>query len=361
MNTCISKAILKGSSCLRLNRKESEALALGNSVEDVYRIGFAGYSNRLKRFGTKATFVSNITINSSNICIGKCSFCHFRVDESSPDAFILDENGILASIRRTLPSEVHIVGGMNRYWPFLRYEDLIRRIHRMRPDVYIKAFTAVEVDQFAKTEKKSVSWILEKLMKGGVSSLTGGGAELFSSRIRKKYCPEKLSSAEWLQIHRTAHRIGLTSNATMLYGLDERPEELVEHMLALRTLQDRTGGFQCFIPLAYQSKKETAVDSVSPLYSLKVIALARLVLDNIPHIKAYWPMIGLETASVGLTWGADDLDGTLVDEKIAHAGNAASPRHLSRNRMKMIIKMAGMRAVERAGNFRPVVRGNFSA
>ncbi len=347
--------LAKAATCQRISRDESLILASDNSVDHVHKLGAAALRNRLQRFGRKATYVLNLAVNPSNICDGKCGFCHYHADEGDADAYLFSEDDIIRRIEELSPSEVHITGGLNRFWPFQKALKLIRRIRSLHPAMYIKAYTAVEIDRFARDEKRSSRDILLELKEAGLQSLTGGGAELFSENMRLKYCPSKITPDEWLAIHRAAHAIGVASNATMLYGLGESPSDVVDHLLRLRAAQDDSGGFSCFIPLAYQPDKCDPQDcGPSPLYNLRIIALSRLILDNVPHLKAYWPMIGTDTASVALSWGADDLDGTLGEERIAHAGDARSPSAMSAEAMRTTIRLGGFTAVERDGDFNEV-------
>lgn len=339
----------------RFSRAESLELAGDLSVNHIHALGKAALANRLARFGRRATYVVNLAINPSNICDGKCRFCHYHVEEGATGAYVLTQEDILRRISEAEPSEVHITGGMNRFWHFRNALALIAGIRKQHPSIYIKAYTAVEIDRFARDGRLPHGEILRALKDAGLQSLTGGGAELFSESMRKKYCAEKISPRDWLAVHRTAHELGIATNATMLYGLGESSEEIVDHLLALREAQDATGGFSCFIPLAYQPRKGDPDDGgPSPLENLRIIALARLIFDNCQHIKAYWPMIGVETAAAGLSWGADDLDGTLGEERIAHAGDSKSPLALSHEMMRETIRMGGFEAVERDGFFNPV-------
>jgi aminodeoxyfutalosine synthase len=337
----------------RLTRAEALALASDSSVAQLHALGQAALQNRTRRFGRTATYVLNLAINPSNICDGGCTFCHYHAEEGDAQAYVLAEDEILRRIQELAPREVHITGGMNRFWPWARSQDLIRQIRAHNPAIYIKGFTAVEIARFAQDTHQTPRQILQTLQEAGLQSLTGGGAELFAERMRRQYCPTKLTPDDWLAIHQTAHALGLRSNATMLYGLGESAEELVDHLLRLRTAQELSGGFTCFIPLAYQPGKEQPdATTPSPRESLRVIALSRLILDNIPHLKAYWPMIGLETAAAALSWGADDLDGTLGEERIAHAGAARTPRALSAESMQTTIRLGGFEPVERDGAWR---------
>ncbi|MEI8242370.1 MAG: CofH family radical SAM protein [bacterium] len=338
-----------------LTREEALALASDPSVSHLHALGQAALQNRRQRFGRTATYVLNAAINPSNICDRNCGFCHYHAAEGDPRAYVLTEDDILRRIAELRPREVHITGGLNRFWPFANARQLISQICARHPAVYIKAYTAVEIDRFAQDEKKTPRDILLSLQEAGLQSLTGGGAELFSERMRRAYCPSKITAEAWLAIHRTAHELGLSSNATLLYGLGESAAELVDHLLRLREAQAQSRGYSCFIPLAYQPEKGNPDDAgPSPRESLRVIALSRLILDNVPHLKAYWPMIGVETAAAALSWGADDLDGTLGEERIAHAGAARTPGALSAAMMQTTIRLGGFLAVERDGNFNAV-------
>ena len=336
----------------------ADALMLGeacSSPDGLHRLGAAARANRETRFGRRATFVCNLQVNPSNICEGGCRFCCFSADEGSPHAYVLTEEQILQRIRDFAPTEVHIVGGLNRVWGFGRSLGLVREIRRRFPDVYIKAFTAVEIDWFARSERTSAEDVLTAFCDAGLNGMPGGGAEVFSRRMRETYCPGKLSPEGWLRIHREAHRRGLVTNATMLYGCGESWQERVEHLLALRVAQDESRGFACFIPLACQAGRgEGECPGATVTESLCVTALARLILDNFAHIKAYWPMLGLACASAALSWGADDLDGTLGRERIAHAAGAASPAALCRTEMAETIRVGGYTPVERNGRFEAI-------
>jgi aminodeoxyfutalosine synthase len=230
---------------------------------------------------------------------------------------------------------------------------LVRELHRRFPAIYIKCFTAVEMHWFARTAKLPLETVLTAMRAAGMNGMPGGGAEMFSERIRQAHFRHKLGADDWLDVHERAHRLGIPSNATMLFGFGESLEERLHHLFRLRELQDRTGGFVSFIPLAMQYGADTS-RAISPFENLKVIAMSRLVLDNIPHIKAYWPMIGLQTAAAGLSWGADDLDGTIGMEKVAHASGAPTPKLVARGEMRRLIELAGFDPVERGGDYRPL-------
>jgi aminodeoxyfutalosine synthase len=339
----------------RLGREELLAAAAARTPDEIHALGEAALADRRGRFGDTATYVCNLQVNPSNLCVGGCRFCDFSVRPGSGKGYVLDEEEIFAKVAETGPTEVHVVGGLNEEWDYRRSLELVRDLRSRWPELHIKAFTAVEIDWFARDGATSTARVLERFREAGLNALPGGGAEVFSDRIRAKYCPDKLDPAGWLRIHGEAHRLGLTSNATMLAGLGETPEERVDHLLALRDAQDESGGFSCFIPLAYQTGGRSRWErTLSATEILALIALARLALDNFPHVKAYWPMIGLETASAALSWGADDLDGTIGGERIAHAAGAKTPVALARDRMQETIRLGGFTPVERDGAFAPV-------
>jgi len=351
-------ALRKGAAAERLDREEALALASARTPDLIHRLGEAALANCLKRFDRKVTYVFNLQINPSNLCVGDCGFCDFSAKPGDGKAYSMDEEEIFSKVDAMQPVEVHIVGGLNRKWDYRRNLELVRELRNRHPAIHIKAFTAVEIDWFAHTEKIDPAEVLGSLKEAGLDALPGGGAEIFSSRIRETYCPTKLTPAGWIEIHRAAHRLGITTNATMLAGLGESDAERVDHMLALREAQDDGGAFSCFIPLAFQPGENASPDRfTSPLEMIGIIALSRLTLDNFPHVKAYWPMIGVETASVSLSWGADDLDGTIGEERIAHAAGARAPRALARERMEETIRLGGFTPVERDGEFNPVSVG----
>ena len=334
----------------RLDRDGASALFTLLTPESLYRIGEAANSKRLSRYGLHTTYINNLQINPSNICVRACTFCDFATLPGRPGGYSLMEKDIFAMVSKVAPSEVHIVGGLNHDWDFNRSLSLIRELHRTFPEIYIKCFTAVEIHWFASNEKKSIEEILVAFREAGMDALPGGGAEMFSERIRQRDFRQKLDAAGWLAVHEAAHKLGIPTNATMLYGLGETWEERLTHLFLLRNLQDCSGGFVSFIPLALQPGNGSE-KQLSPLESLMVIAMCRLVLDNIPHIKAYWPMLGIETAMMALSFGADDLDGTLGLERIAHAAGAKTPKQMSKDEMIKAIRLAGYEAVERDGTY----------
>lgn len=337
------------------DRGRLQGLLAEDSPRNLYRVGQLADSMRRARYGLRTTYIDNLHINHTNICVRDCKFCDFAAKPGESHGYNLDEAGILASVRRHKPREVHIVGGLNHEWGYTRSLEMIRALRGTFPDLYIKCFTAVEMHWFARTGKKPLESVLESFVEAGMNGMPGGGAEIFSERIRQRYFRHKLGAEDWLDVHERAHRLGIPTNATMLFGFGESLSERMEHLSRLHELQERTGGFVAFIPLAMQYGKNSG-KIISPFENLKMIAVSRLMLDNFPHIKAYWPMIGRQTAAAALSWGADDLDGTIGTEKIAHAAGASTPKQLARDDMRTLIRLAGFQAVERDGAYRPITR-----
>ena len=300
-----------------------------------------------ERNGDKVYFVLNRHLNPTNICVLSCSFCDYAKKKGDPDAYEMSMEEILEHLDEDT-TEVHMVGGHHPSWEFEKYEEIVRTIHQNYPSVQIKAFTAAEIDYFHRRWEVPPEESLARLKEAGLSSMPGGGSEVLSSRLHHLLFPGKSNADRWLEIHRIAHNMGIPSNATLLYGHIETYQERVEHMLLLRELQDETGGFLAFIPLEYQVGDTHLVPrQASAIDDLKTVAAARLLLDNFPHIKAYWVMITEETASVALHFGASDLDGTIGRERIAHAAKAASPAGLARERVINLIRDAQKVPVER--------------
>jgi aminodeoxyfutalosine synthase len=322
--------------------------------DDLFTLGRLASHIAEKKNGEKAFFVVNRHVNPTNVCVNRCRFCAFSRSRGEQGAFEFTIEEIIEKLRtsnselRTPLREVHIVGGLHPDWPFEHYCTMLSEIRDAFPSLAIKAFTAVEIDYFSRISGMTVRKVLERLKKSGLQAMPGGGAEIFAERVRMKLCPEKISGERWLEIHRTAHLCGIPTNATMLYGHTESFEERVDHLLRLRQLQDLTGGFQAFIPLAYHPRNTDIGGAyTSGIDDLRTIAVSRLVLDNIPHIKAYWIMLGEKIAQVSLLFGADDLDGTVVEEKITHAAGAMSSEGLTRKELVTLIKKAGKIPVER--------------
>lgn len=342
----------------RLSLEDGERLF---RCPNVTAVGALAHEVRTRRHGNAAYYVLNQHINYSNICVNGCRFCAFGRVKGDPLAFELSLEDILCKVRSRLNdaiTEIHIVGGCHPDLPFSYYEQLIRSIRALRPDVCIKAFTAVEIAHFARLEHASTREVLVRLKQAGLEMLPGGGAEVFSRRARDLLCPEKLSGEGWLAVTREAHELGIKTNATMLYGHIETERERLEHLDALRRLQDETGGFNCFIPLPFQPANTRIVNArgTTGVEDLKTIAVSRLMLDNIAHIKAYWVMLTVKLAQVALYFGADDLDGTVIEEKIGHMAGAESEQALTRSQLEWIIVQGGFQPVERDSYFNPIRR-----
>ena len=329
----------------RLSREDGLLLF---ETEDLHGLGRMADFAKSRLHGEQVFFVLNRYVNPTNVCVLSCSFCDFARKKGEEGAF---ENSIEDVLEMIKPGtrEAHIVGGHHPDWPFEYYERLIAAIHAARPETQIKAFTAAEIDYLWRRWKIEPREALARLKKAGLHSMPGGGAEIFSPRLQKAlHYTGKANADRWLEIHGIAHSLGIKTNATMLYGHIETMAERVEHLLRLRAQQDVSGGFLTFIPLAYQIGNTKLVPrQTPPTDDLRTIAASRLLLDNFPHIEAYWVMIGEETASVALHFGASDVNGTLEDEKIAHMAQAASPPGLAREQVLRMIHDAGKVAVER--------------
>jgi aminodeoxyfutalosine synthase len=291
--------------------------------------------------------VINQQINPSNVCVLSCRFCDFATKRTRPNAYEMTIEEIVQKLSPEL-REVHIVGGLHPDWTWDFYLEMFRAITARVPQIQIKAWTAVEIDFFSKKFRLSVQEVLRQFQGVGLVALPGGGAEVFSERVRKALFPFKIGAPRWLEIHKIAHQMGIPTNSTLLYGHMETHEERVDHLLRLRELEDEAPGFMSFIPLAYQpGNTQVVTRQASAIEDLKTIAISRLVLDNIPHIKAYWVTMGEEIASVALHFGADDLDGTIGEERIMHAADAESPIRQTRDRLIQLIRTAGCEPVER--------------
>ncbi len=328
-----------------------DGLAL-EACSDLFTLGSLANLVRERYNGNFAYYNVNTHINPTNVCVYTCDFCAFRADLGDERAYVMERDQIVerasqASSRGA--TELHIVGGLHNKLPFSYYVDVVRWIKEAAPEIHIKAYTAVEIEFFAKISRKSVETILRELIDAGLGSLPGGGAEIFHPEVREQICGAKASTESWLNVHRTAHRLGLHSNATMLYGHIDGPKHRIDHMVRLRELQDETGGFQTFIPLAFHpdNSQMAHIPKPSGVMDLKVMAISRLMLDNFPHIKAYWVMLGLKTAQVALAFGADDLDGTVVHEKIYHEAGAETPQEVTVTEIRRLIEEAGRIPVER--------------
>ena len=319
---------------------------------DLFALGSMANLVRERYNGNFGYYNVNTHINPTNVCVYTCDFCAFRADLDAPKAYVMDRDQVIerasqASARGA--TELHIVGGLHHKLPFEYYVDVVRWIKETAPEIHVKAYTAVEIEFFSKISRLSTGEVLKRLIGAGLGSLPGGGAEIFHPEVREQICGAKASTERWLDVHRTAHRLGLHSNATMLYGHIDRPKHRIDHLIRLRELQDETGGFQTFIPLAFHpdNSEMSHIPKPSGVMDLKTMAISRLMLDNFPHIKAYWIMLGIKTAQVALSFGADDLDGTVVHETIYHEAGAETPQEISVAEIRRLITEAGRVPVER--------------
>jgi len=328
---------------------------------DILAVGWLANHVRERLHGDKTYFNVNRHINPTNVCVAACRLCAFGRKKDSPGAYTMaleEAYETAASGYSEAVTEFHIVGGLHPDLPFQYFLDLVSGLKERFPQVHLKAFTMVEVSYLAKRDKLSIRETLVKLKEAGVDSLPGGGAEIFSDHIRHIICDHKIDGQEWLDTARTAHQIGLKSNATMLYGHVENDEDRIDHLLRLRAVQDETGGFQTFIPLAFHPENTALahLPKTSGMLDIRQIAVSRLILDNFPHIKAYWQMLSPKIAQIALRFGADDLDGTVIEEKIYHDAGATTPQGMRRQDLVRLIEEAGREAIERDTLYREVVR-----
>ncbi len=317
----------------------NEVGQLANLVRERYNGNFAYYN-------------INTHLNPTNVCVYRCTFCAFRSDLRDPKGYAMSDEQILARGREAVENgctEMHIVGGLHHQMKFDWYLNIVRILHQAYPRLHLKGWTAVEINWFQHLTKKPVREILAELVEAGLGSLPGGGAEIFHPEVRDRICEHKADAGNWIDIHRTAHQLGLKTNCTMLYGHIENAFHRIDHLIRLRSLQDETGGFQTFIPLAFHPDNTGLAHIKKPtsLMDLRTMAVSRLMLDNIPHIKAYWIMLGIGTAQTALSYGADDLDGTVRHELIYHDAGAETPEIISVDEIRRLIIEAGREPVER--------------
>ncbi len=331
---------------------------------DLFTLGELANLVRERKNGDRAYYNVNEHLNPTNVCVYRCVFCAFRADLRDPKGYVMSDEQIVeraAEADRKGCTELHIVGGLHHQLPYDWYLNVVRIIHQHYPRLHLKAYTAVEWDWFSRLTNRPTRDLLAEFKDAGLASLPGGGAEIFHPEVRDIICEHKADADAWIRIHREAHQLGLRSNATMLYGHIEKPEHRIDHLCRLRALQDETGGFQTFIPLAFHPDNtklgaDRKIQKPSGLMDLRVMAISRLMLDNFPHIKAYWIMLGIKTAQVALSYGADDLDGTVVHEKIYHDAGSDSPEELSVDEIRRLIEEAGRVPIERDTLYREVVR-----
>ncbi len=332
-----------------LNSKESLYLLNECSIHVLGEM--ADHMNRRKNAG-KVYFNVNRHINLTNICTSQCAFCAFSREKEDEDAYVMSADEAVKNVQSSIPlgiSEVHVVSGLHPDLPFEYYVEVLEKIRQAAPGIHIQGFTAVEILYFSKISGHSVLKVLGILKDAGLGSLPGGGAEIFSARVREELCPKKADAAAWMDVMRKAHSIGLKSNATMLFGHIETPVEIVDHLISLRELQEETGGFQSFIPLPFHPKNTRMehIHRISGYGTLRILAVSRIILNNFQHIKAFWIMMGLRLAQLSLHYGVDDLDGTVVEEKITHSAGAVTPQGISTGELVRLIKDMGKLPVER--------------
>jgi len=326
---------------------------------DLLSVGQLANLVRERLHGEVTFYNRNLHLNVTNVCEANCLFCSFaRLKIGMPLAYTMTHDEALEWISKRYQkgmTEIHIVNGLNPDLTFEYYTTLLKLIRHHFPALHIKAFTAVEIHYFYELYGLGVEEILLRLIDAGLGSLPGGGAEIFAPRVRRKICRDKVNADGWLQVHRIAHQLGLNSNCTMLYGTVETGEERVDHLLRLRTLQDETQGFQAFIPLAFhpQGNRMERLPAPTAADDLRILAVSRLLLDNVPHIKAYWVMLGLKTAQLAQRFGANDMDGTVIEEKIYHMAGAPTPEALSVEELKAQIVAIGRIPVERTTLYEP--------
>jgi aminodeoxyfutalosine synthase len=330
---------------------DAEALALFES-NDLLAIGELAAQVNHSKNSDRVYFNVNRHINYTNLCVNQCIFCAFSKEEGEEGGYTLALDQVCEKAREAVAAgatEIHSVGGLHPDLPFEFYLDMLRSIKEVSPALHIKAFTAVEIDYFSGISGLSIVEVLEELKKAGLGSMPGGGAEILGQEVRDKICPEKISGQRWLEITEQVHNNGLRSNATMLFGHLENYVDRVDHLRQIRELQDRTGGFQSFIPLAFQpdNTRVPGATGVSGVDALKTLAISRIYLDNFQHIKAYWVMLGLKTAQAALCFGVNDLDGTVIEEQIGHDAGADSPQVIAKERIINLIRKAGKVPVER--------------
>ena len=320
---------------------------------DLLALGWLANRERERRHDGRTYYNFNIRLEATNVCVASCLFCSFarlRPGDAGSYTMSLEQAWNKLRERSHQPlTEIHVVNGLHPELPFDYYLEMLRGFKRIRPGVHLKCFTAVEIAFFADLYGMTDAQVLQELKGAGLDSLPGGGAEIFAERVRRKICHDKCGADRYLEIHRIAHRLGMRTNVTMLYGHIETREERVDHMLRARALQDETGGFQAFIPLAFHpdNNQMRKLPAPSATETLRVHAVSRLMLDNIPHVKAFWIATGVEVAQLALWFGVDDLDGTVQEEKIYHMAGARTPEAMTTGAIRRLIRAAGRDPIER--------------
>jgi aminodeoxyfutalosine synthase len=320
---------------------------------DVVAVGQLANDVRERLHGDRTYFNRNMRIEVTNVCVASCLFCSFaKLEEGAPGAHTMSLEEAWRELETRMddpPSEIHVVNGLHPGLPFSYYEDLLAGFKRIKPDIHLKCFTAVEIHFFAEHYKMTYREVLERLRAAGLDSLPGGGAEIFHPDVRSRISHDKATGEQWLEVHRVAHSLGMRTNATILYGHIETFEHRVDHILRLRELQDETRGLQAFIPLAFHPDGNGMKNLPAPtaIDALRMVAVSRLLLDNVPHVKAYWVSMTPEVAQIALRFGADDVDGTIVHETIYRAAGSRSPGALTTEQLVRLIQEAGRVPVER--------------
>ncbi|WP_128896312.1 aminofutalosine synthase MqnE [Longirhabdus pacifica] len=353
----IKQKVLQGE---RLTFEDGVTLLKSNQLLE---IGQMADMVRQKMHGDNVYFIVNTHLNYTNVCYLDCKLCAFGLKADNPNAYTLSLEQIEEKVKDMVSkdfAEIHIVGGVNAKLPFSYYEDMMRIIKKHLPHIHIQAFTAVELDYIARVAKLSIEDAITRLHEAGLGSILGGGAEIFDPEIRKIISGHKTDSDRWFQIHRITHDMGMKSNASILYGHIESPEHVIDHFIRLRELQDETNGFQAFFPFSFHPANTKLAEEykltrdTTGVYDLKLLAVARLMLDNFPHIRAFWMMIGLKMAQVSLSFGVDDLDGTVMEEQIIHAAGSKSKHMVPAATFIDMIKETGRQPVERDTLYRKI-------
>ncbi len=356
--SALGDLVIKVESGIRLTREDGYRLSRS---QDLLTLGYMADLVRRRKAGDDVYFINNYHINHTNVCYAGCKFCAFAKPRQDSDAYTLNIEEIEKEtlVARELgATEVHVIGGLNPYLPYQYYRDVIRAVKRVHPAACVQAYDAVEVEFIARLARKGVQAVLEDLREDGLTALPGGGGEIFARRVQQELYPGKIGGQKYLDVHRVAHRMGLQSNVSILYGHVETPEERVDHMVEIRECQDETGGFLCFISFPYHpdntplslemvARGQTPTRPTTGVDDLRHHALARILLDNIPHVRAFWMAMGMKMAQAALSFGVNDLDGTVRREKIIHDAGADTAMAADVDEMVYLIRQAGRRAVER--------------
>lgn len=343
-----------------------DGMLLYDPATPLQEIGSLANLVRERMNGNRAYYNINTHLNPTNICVYRCTFCAFRSDLREEKGYVMSDEQVVARAAEAVENgctEIHVVGGLHHQKKYEWYVNLVKILHEAYPKLHVKAWTGVEINWFEFLTKKSIKEILQDLIDVGLGSMPGGGAEIFHPEVRGKICEHKSDASNWIDIHRNAHQLGLRTNCTMLYGHIENAFHRIDHLVRLRELQDETGGFQTFIPLAFHPENTglSHIKKPSSVMDLRTMAVSRLMLDNIAHMKAYWIMLGIDVAQTALSYGADDLDGTVRHELIYHDAGATTPELLTVGDIRRIIAEAGREPIERDTLYRQVIRDEADA